>query len=148
MSGCPTNQRYRTIHVHINKLLCKPLSYSGSGNLVVSLFLSFHHVLNVICSFLGNSPASSSNCRCFGTHYRFHLHRQVNEVCQWMECVGYLYLIEYIIVIVTLFVLLCVCVCVYIYIYIYIYMHMHANIPITTSHIFNCHHTYCKDCPL
>jgi len=23
----------------------------------------------------------SSNCRRFGTHYRFHLHRQVNEVC-------------------------------------------------------------------
>ena len=22
----------------------------------------------------------SSNCRRFGTHYRFHLHRQVNEV--------------------------------------------------------------------
>jgi len=25
----------------------------------------------------------SSNCRRFGTHYRFHIHRQVNEVCQW-----------------------------------------------------------------
>ena len=36
----------------------------------------------LICSFLGNSPASGSNCRRFGTHYRFHLHRQVNEVCQ------------------------------------------------------------------
>ena len=35
----------------------------------------------------------SSNCRRFGTHYRFHLHRQVNEVCQWMDCVGYLYLV-------------------------------------------------------
>jgi len=36
----------------------------------------------------------SYNCRRFGTHCRFHLHRQVNEVCQWMDCVGYLYLIE------------------------------------------------------
>jgi len=35
----------------------------------------------------------SSNCRRFGTHCRFDLHRQVNEVCQWMDCVGYLYLI-------------------------------------------------------
>jgi len=30
-------------------------------------------LLNIICSFSGNS-----NCRRFGTHYRFHLHRQVN----------------------------------------------------------------------
>jgi len=36
----------------------------------------------------------SSNCRRFGTHCRFHLHRQVTEVCQWMDCVGYLYLVE------------------------------------------------------
>jgi len=35
----------------------------------------------------------SSNSRRFRTHFRFHLHRQVNEVSQWMECVGYLYLI-------------------------------------------------------
>jgi len=28
----------------------------------------------------------SSNCRRFGTHYRFHLHRQVNEACQWQDC--------------------------------------------------------------
>ena len=27
-----------------------------------------------------------SNCRRFGTHYRFHLHRQMNEVCQWQDC--------------------------------------------------------------
>jgi len=47
----------------------------------------------VICSFLGNSPALSSNSRRFGTHCRFHLHRQVNEVCQWKECVRYLYLV-------------------------------------------------------
>jgi len=32
-------------------------------------------------------------CRRFGTHCRFHLHRQVNEVCQWKVCVGYLYLV-------------------------------------------------------
>jgi len=38
------------------------------------LFLSFRRVLNVICSFLGNSPGLSSNCRRFGTHYRFSLH--------------------------------------------------------------------------
>jgi len=36
----------------------------------------------------------SSNCRRFGTHCRFHLHRQVNEVCQWQDCVGYLYLVR------------------------------------------------------
>ena len=35
----------------------------------------------------------SSNCRRFGTHYRFHLHRQVNEVCQWQYCAWYLYLV-------------------------------------------------------
>ena len=35
----------------------------------------------------------SSNCQHFGTHCRFHLRRQVNEVCQWMDCVGYLYLV-------------------------------------------------------
>ena len=33
-------------------------------------------------------------------------------------------------------------------VYIYMYMHMRGNIPITTSHIFNCYHTYCKNCPL
>ena len=44
------------------------------------LFLSFSRVLNVIYSFLGNSPASEFICRRFGTHYRFHLHRQVNEL--------------------------------------------------------------------
>ena len=27
----------------------------------------------------------SSNCRRFGTHYRFHLHRQVNEVCYFIH---------------------------------------------------------------
>ena len=27
----------------------------------------------------------NSNCRRFGTHCRFHLHRQVNEVCQWSQ---------------------------------------------------------------
>jgi len=43
------------------------------------LFLSFRRVLNVNYSFLGNSRRLSSNCRRFGTHYRFHLHRQVNE---------------------------------------------------------------------
>ena len=36
----------------------------------------------------------SSNSRRFGTHCRFHLHRQVNEVCQWMECVGKRWLLE------------------------------------------------------
>jgi len=33
----------------------------------------------------------SSNCRRFGTHYRFQLHRQVDEVCQWQDCAVYLY---------------------------------------------------------
>ena len=47
----------------------------------------------VICSFLDNSPGLSSNCRRFGTHYPFHLHRQVNELCQWQDCAGYLYLV-------------------------------------------------------
>ena len=48
--------------------------------------LNIGHFINVICSFLGNSRRLSSNCRCFGTHCRFHLHRQVNEVCQWQDC--------------------------------------------------------------
>ena len=39
-----------------------------------TLFLSFRRVINVIYSFLGNSRRLSSNCRRFGTHYRFHLH--------------------------------------------------------------------------
>jgi len=45
-----------------------------------SLFLSFRRVLNSISSFLGDSQWLSSSCRRFGTHCRFHLHRQVNEV--------------------------------------------------------------------
>jgi len=44
------------------------------------LFLSFRHVLNVICSFWVIPRRLSSNCRRFGTHCQFHLHRQVNEV--------------------------------------------------------------------
>ena len=58
------------------------------------LFLSFRRVLNVMCSLWVIPRRLSSNSRCFGTHCQFRLHRQVNEVCQWMECVGYLYLIE------------------------------------------------------
>ena len=38
------------------------------------LFLSFRRVLNVICSFWVIPRRLSSNCRRFGTHYRFHLH--------------------------------------------------------------------------
>jgi len=46
-----------------------------------------YHVV-VMCSFWVILRRLSSNSRRFGTHCRFHLHRQVNEVCQWRECVG------------------------------------------------------------
>ena len=45
--------------------------------LYLFLFLSFRRVLNVICSFLVILRRLSYNCRRFGTHCRFHLHRQV-----------------------------------------------------------------------
>ena len=43
------------------------------------LFLSFRRVLNVNYSFWIIPRRLSSNCRRFKTHYRFHLHRQVNS---------------------------------------------------------------------
>ena len=61
--------------------------------LCLSIILKLNKIYTVICSLLGNSRCLSSNCRRFGTHYRFHLHRQVNEVCQWQDCAWYLYLV-------------------------------------------------------
>ena len=43
-------------------------------------------------SFWASPRRLSANSRRFGTLYRFHLYRQVDEVCQVLGCVGYLYL--------------------------------------------------------
>ena len=67
---------YRLTKCTKNKLCIK---------LVFNLVFNFRHVSIVICSFLGNSPASEFNSRRFGTPYRFHLHRQVDEECQWHD---------------------------------------------------------------
>ena len=55
---------------------------------VLFLFLSFRRVLNVICSFLGNSPGVWVLIADVSELTRFHLHRQVNEItsltCLWI----------------------------------------------------------------
>jgi len=70
--------QYKLTFIHLVKKLF--VFYGATGRFIaVILFLSFRRVLNVICSFWVIPRRLSSNCRCFGTHCRFHLHGQVNS---------------------------------------------------------------------